>query len=318
MKIKKFVIRNFKGIKKATIDISGDVITLIGLNESGKTTILEAISNYISTDTNTRELVNTVFKKASLQEIIPIARKAAFSDSVSIAAQVELEDEDIEKLREVYREKHSMSLDVKNIDRTIMIDRSYKFEDSELKSTMSYWNLNFPMLGKGRGGKKLIGNNIQNDPEERRIWIDGILVLQERHPKIAYFPTFLFDFPEKIYVGFESDSTDNSAMLNSYYSQVIQDVLDSEGSNLNIKKHVLDRIEKFKKGEDMPFAFLSKFSISAEKRQVDAVMQRVSSEMTRVIFGAWNQILGRREAGKRRSCPLQWCNWTALVPCSPA
>jgi len=45
--LKKFIIKNFKGIQEAEISIdvkkTSDVITLIGLNESGKTTILERV-----------------------------------------------------------------------------------------------------------------------------------------------------------------------------------------------------------------------------------------------------------------------------------
>jgi predicted ATP-dependent endonuclease of OLD family len=50
MRISKFEIRNFKGVSRTSIDISGvspgNIGTLIGLNESGKTTILEAISHF--------------------------------------------------------------------------------------------------------------------------------------------------------------------------------------------------------------------------------------------------------------------------------
>lgn len=38
-----FRFKNFKGIEQMTLKLSGPVTTLIGLNESGKTTILEAI-----------------------------------------------------------------------------------------------------------------------------------------------------------------------------------------------------------------------------------------------------------------------------------
>jgi predicted ATP-dependent endonuclease of OLD family len=42
-----FEIRNFKGIKRIRLEFdkkpSGNVYTLVGLNESGKTTILEAM-----------------------------------------------------------------------------------------------------------------------------------------------------------------------------------------------------------------------------------------------------------------------------------
>ncbi len=295
MKIKEFIIRNFKGIKKAKVELTGDVITLIGINESGKTTILEAISNYISTDKNTNELVNTVHKASSLQEIIPISKKAAFSDVVSIKATVELDDDDVMKLRDEYLSKHSLHLDVSAIKRTITIEKAHSFKDSEYTGNMSYWNINFPIIVKGKKARRQLGENLQKDKDEKRLWLVGVDVLRERHPKIAYFPTFLFDFPDRIYI---SQHSDGESVINSYYSQVFQDVLDSENSNLDINKHILDRIEKFKSGEDAAFAF-SKFSSSPERRQVDAVMQKASNEMTRVIFGAWNQILGRKVAGKR-------------------
>ena len=47
MRYTKFEIQNFKGIKDLTIDLSKQpfnrIHTFVGLNESGKTTILEAI-----------------------------------------------------------------------------------------------------------------------------------------------------------------------------------------------------------------------------------------------------------------------------------
>ena len=43
MRYTQFRIENYKGIEQLTLRLTGDVTTLIGLNESGKTTILEAI-----------------------------------------------------------------------------------------------------------------------------------------------------------------------------------------------------------------------------------------------------------------------------------
>jgi predicted ATP-dependent endonuclease of OLD family len=46
MRYKSFRIRNFKGIKDTTINLQGiggaGVFAFVGLNESGKTTVLEA------------------------------------------------------------------------------------------------------------------------------------------------------------------------------------------------------------------------------------------------------------------------------------
>jgi predicted AAA+ superfamily ATPase len=54
MKVIRFEIEKFKGILRASINLSdeipGNVITLIGLNESGKTTILEAILHFFTED----------------------------------------------------------------------------------------------------------------------------------------------------------------------------------------------------------------------------------------------------------------------------
>ena len=48
MKYKSFYIKNYKGIKDLKLELDKDpnsnIITLVGLNESGKTSILEAIS----------------------------------------------------------------------------------------------------------------------------------------------------------------------------------------------------------------------------------------------------------------------------------
>lgn len=50
MKFKKIEIKNYKGIENATLELSsapkGNVYTLVGINESGKTSLLEAINTF--------------------------------------------------------------------------------------------------------------------------------------------------------------------------------------------------------------------------------------------------------------------------------
>lgn len=54
MMIRKFVLKNFKGIETVELDVidrtNCPVLTLIGLNESGKATILEGLSHFVSGD----------------------------------------------------------------------------------------------------------------------------------------------------------------------------------------------------------------------------------------------------------------------------
>lgn len=62
MKFKKFQINKFRGISKATLDLSktpdGSINVLVGLNESGKTTILEAI-NHFRSNPDLKKLIQT-------------------------------------------------------------------------------------------------------------------------------------------------------------------------------------------------------------------------------------------------------------------
>ena len=67
MHFTKFRIKNFKGISSAEIDLAqsgqGKVFTLVGLNECGKTTILEAINSFSPDLAAEQVFQNDVFRK---------------------------------------------------------------------------------------------------------------------------------------------------------------------------------------------------------------------------------------------------------------
>ncbi|WP_179039719.1 AAA family ATPase [Rhizobium leguminosarum] len=90
--LKKFIIRNFRGIQQAEINIdvrkTSNVITLIGLNESGKTTILEALSHFSTGDRSIPNLVAQSENEEHLLSLIPIDLRAAFNDDVDIGAEI--------------------------------------------------------------------------------------------------------------------------------------------------------------------------------------------------------------------------------------
>src|SRR6476469_5698841 len=94
MRYEKFEFSNFKGIESLILDLTGDVTTLIGLNESGKTTILEAIYCF-SYGAENLDVINPAL--ASLrdpEQWIPISRRANFNDSIRISASVSLSTDD--------------------------------------------------------------------------------------------------------------------------------------------------------------------------------------------------------------------------------
>ncbi|CAN5125529.1 hypothetical protein BH09PAT2_BH09PAT2_11350 [soil metagenome] len=299
MRIKKFQIANFKGISKAEIcladDVPGNVCTLIGLNESGKTTILEALSHFVTEDEDTKYLVGTVQPKSSLQDIIPKDQKAAFTGHISIRAHVEIDDEDLNKLSVELMEKQGVVLNKNSFAKNFYVQRTYKFEDSQCKEYNNIWNVNFQI--KNRAEKKFkqctgIKGDISYDT-----WVFSMNFLATIMPKIVYFPTFLFDFPDKVYIR-EVDEK-NKKSVDNYYRSAIQNILDSENSGLDITKHIVDRIDRVKQIHPTKETLFAFFITRDEKKQIDAVFQKISSIMTRIIFNSWSQIIGKAIKDKR-------------------
>lgn len=297
MKIVQFEIKNFRGISHTKLAIAdeapGNVCTLIGLNESGKTTILEALSHFGTEDKDTATLVGTVQKKSALQDLIPKAKKAAFTDRISIQATVQLDESDKAALVDHFKKSHDLILDRASIPTKITVDRGYRFEDSRYVELNTFWHpIKFRLKTKKAQNYKEHGAE-QSNPASRALWLEGITVLRERLPKIVYFPTFLFDFPDRIYL------SGVDTPINAYYMQVVQDVLDSQGDGLDLKKHIIDRIDNAKKEHSVVETFFAFFFQRDEKKQIDAVLQKAATEMSSIIFGSWNQILGKNVTNKR-------------------
>src|SRR4051794_15324216 len=94
MRYTTFRFQNFKGIEDMTLDLAGDVTTLIGLNESGKTTILEAIFCF-SYGAEDLEVLNPSLASLRVPDKwIPISQRANFNDTIEICATVRLSHDD--------------------------------------------------------------------------------------------------------------------------------------------------------------------------------------------------------------------------------
>jgi energy-coupling factor transporter ATP-binding protein EcfA2 len=92
-------------------------------------------------------------------------------------------------------------------------------------------------------------------------------------PSILYFPNFLFEFPEKIYL--DESITDTK---HKFYQRIVQDVLDSMNNNLNINDHIIKRINS----ED-----------NNDKRNLNSLLGKMQKQLTEVIFTKWNQIFNK-------------------------
>src|SRR5688500_17039964 len=104
MKYSEFLIRNFKGIQNLQfpMDIrnpTSKIFTYVGLNESGKTTILEALSFFYDNVKEEKELTITKSIVDDVHELIPKAKKGLFNEDIIVQATVILEDSDKQEIK---------------------------------------------------------------------------------------------------------------------------------------------------------------------------------------------------------------------------
>jgi len=299
-KINKFIIENFKGIERVEVDLEGrttsPVLTFIGLNESGKTTILEALSHFIIGDRSVASLFDGPYAKATGLNLIPMHRKAAYTGGIAVGAEISLSKEDIEDLQEIAK-KQGFTLDQEPLLSPINATRIFTFEDSALKDTKNVWSL--PIFVKRGRAKNFNEYERSDDDGSGDLWSDCVNSVQEKMQQVSYFPTFLVDMPSRIYLQEHQGETD----LNRHYRFVFQDILDSLGEDLSLEKHVAKRIKDYKASQQSP-VWLSMLLGSASKTPIDSVFQKISSAITKEVIGSWQRVFQRAISAK--SISVDW------------
>lgn len=106
MRYEAFHFSNFRGIKDARLNLRPNgadarVFTLVGLNECGKTTLLEVIDYFLPSDDETdfgpKQLAG--WARPEPHELIPISERANFNDKVIVKAIISLNDADVEVIK---------------------------------------------------------------------------------------------------------------------------------------------------------------------------------------------------------------------------
>jgi predicted ATPase len=297
--IQSFCLKNFKGIEQVDIDLLDrtrcPVITLIGLNESGKTTILEGLSHFVSGDKSVSGLFQGVHSKASGTGLIPVHKKAAFSSNIEIIGTVQLDDADIKKAQTI-ASKFSLVINENELLKPFTITKQLRFEDSALNKTTNFWKFSLQVRTE-RGTKfKAYARPKEGTPD---LWLEIANQLEEDLPQVSYFPTFLVDMPNRIYLR----EHDQELAVNRHYRYVFQDILDSLGEDLSLEKHVCKRIADFKASEKSANWF-SIFFGGPSKAPVDSVFQKISNAVTRQVLGSWQRVFQRAISAK--SIFVEW------------
>lgn len=283
----RFRIQNFKGIKDTAIQLSAQskvaVFSFVGLNESGKTTILEAIHSF-SPDAATSALVGGDGKSGvPFPARVPRHLISNFTGDVSVTATIKINDEEKQEIAEELRKKHSLVLDPKSIEDEVSIERHQRFKKGDFVN--NYFTLRSQLRVKS-GRQK--GWRAPSTDESKLIRDE----IYNRAPDIAYFPTFVFDFPKRIYL-----TEGRGDRVSDFYRQVFQDILDYDGKGLTIEDSIIRRV----RAEDKKVNWLDFWNLwnrGDDKEKIQHVMDRASSTVTDVVFGRWNKIFGEDAKGK--------------------
>lgn len=259
MKYTKFIIKNFKGITDLTIDLKRrpetKVLTFVGLNESGKTTILEAIKSLCDPpDEN------------SLHKFIPKNKKLNFNDTISITAELDLSEEDEKYFNSIAKTQgFKFIADIKHIK----VCRYFTFRNSNYIKADNF-TVEADISGTKKDPKKvkqLTGDDLAHIVHK----------IQHRLPPIIFYQDFLFDFPERIYLEFAEEEDDLE--YKKSYKEVFEDILVTIDSSLNVDTHIVKRMHSSKR---------------SDSEALDATLDKLGAKITKRIFGAWEQLFSSK------------------------
>lgn len=222
MKYKSFHIEKFKGIEAVAINLLDNrIITLVGLNESGKTTILEAISLFY-------ELIKN--GEASPEKINLYRPKGIdFTGKIKINGELSFEEEDVAKIKEYWKNTLNKKKDLEVPDK-FSYDFSFEFKLHK-----------YEKLSKTCGfGARQKGNKKYLHETDEVAWKSLVnYIKQELIPEILFYEDFIFEIPEKIKYSVGKESTQNSE-INREWQLVLNDIIKSVNEELSFQEHIVD------------------------------------------------------------------------------
>lgn len=289
MQYKSFRIQNFKGIKDTAVELQGvagaSVLAFVGLNESGKTTVLEALHSFAPDEATSELLGGEEGLGVPFKERVPRHLLSEFTGDVSVTATLTVSPDDKDSIAEQLLEDHRLQLDLSVFPDQVIFQRQQRFENGDYKK--AFFTL------RTKVNVKTAKQRAWREPsdEERPIVRDAVF---KRAPRIAYFPTFVFEFPETIFL------TDRGGVVDKFYRRVFQDILDYDGRGQTIEKDIVRRLRR--EAMIVPWgSFWSAWGQHDDRDKIQQVMDRASVAVSKLVFGRWNRIFGEDTKGKEVS-----------------
>ncbi|MBE7440320.1 MAG: AAA family ATPase [Spirochaetales bacterium] len=207
-------------------------------------------------------------------------RSINFNESISVEARIRLTAEDNDALKQHLRDQGGPVLSEPL--REFMVTKTHPFTASVAAPPTTQWQ--GQLIFTTKKGKTKALDLADTDLENVRLF------LRARMPVIVYYPNFLFDIPEKIYLEESlppAESQPSTAPVKirrdsqrPFFIRVVQDILDYMDERLSIAVHILG-------------GFKTRENSAADKEALEAQLLKMSSRMNHVIFSAWKEIFPR-------------------------
>ncbi len=280
MRFTHFTVCNFKGIEEVNVSLSpqgAGIFTMIGLNESGKTTILEALNSFDFTENKHSVLYGgKEIRTKDRVNFIPKHKKANFTGMISIVGSLSMTHDEREMLAANVEKITGSKVDRESIPLTLELRRRFEFQSSDYKQ--AHAGIPVILLVKRKRGRKFV--QAMGDELEWKTFADKFLSMV---PEILYFPTFLFSQPERIFL-FPKDNS-SETQINKIYRQIFESVAADLSSPLDLQEHVALRV-------------LSDVLTADKREQLDAALNDLSANLTQTIFEGWTKVFGRGLEGR--------------------
>lgn len=286
MRYKSFRIQNFKGIKDTVVNFDGvggaSVFAFVGLNESGKTTVLEAIYSFSPDDATDKLVGGNAGVGVPAKKRVPRHEISSFTGDVKVTATVEATDVEVQDVLATILSEDGIHVRFDLTPKELYFERIQRFKDGDFVAP--YFTLLNKYEVKDKGRKKWRKPTSAESLNIRSQFY-------AKTPDIAYFPTFVFDFPEFVFL------TDRGGRVHEFYRAVFQDILDQDGRGHSVERDIIRRVRSPK--HNVPWAsFLSLWSNQDDSAKIQQVLDRASAALTKIVIGRWNAIFGDDAAGK--------------------
>lgn len=228
MLYKSFKIRNFKGVDGITIDFTNHrIITLVGLNESGKTTIMEAINLFYSSSQE---------KKLTTETINLLRPKGIdFTGKISITGYLALEGNDIKKIEDYWNNTLKKRSKL-TIGENFYITVNFHYKLHEFIERESLWSIEL----KASSSKKRLYE------QDKDSWNKVVNFIKALIPEIIYYDDFILEVPDRIGMSIESTEDEEIKLKDKdrTWQLALDDILKSVNPELSFHKHIVEIWEK--------------------------------------------------------------------------